>query len=128
MATVFVKVQDRGFWVQAAVVEDAARDVLLGKDCPEQFALFAEVVEMKKRESNPAAVTVVTRSQARSQAHAELTEPEKDHEADMCELGREFDLDSSLFHPGTKVRKSKRQKQKENMLAFVSCLKIVRRK
>ena len=84
----------------ARVVEDTTRDLLLEKDCPEQFALFAELVEINKGESNPAEVAVVTRSQAR----AELTEQEKDLKADMCELGREFDLDSSLFHPGTKVK------------------------
>ena len=57
------------------------------------------------------------------QARVELTEQERDHEADMCGLCREFDLDSSLFHPDTKVRQSKRQKQKENMLAFAELSK-----
>ena len=48
MARILVTLDDRKFWVKAAVLESAPRDLLLGADCEEQYESFEEAIRTGK--------------------------------------------------------------------------------
>ena len=116
VAKVLVRVGQKKFWMKAAVVEELAGDVLLGRDCKEHLHLIREAVDLALKTPNKQVLAVSTRSQARQ----ELEEQRKDQLSNEEVLGREFDLDDSLFQTETKakVKKTRAVKRKDRLMAF----------
>ena len=116
VAKVLVRVGEKKFWMKAAVVEELAGDVLLGRDWKEHLHLIREAVDLALKTPNQQVLAVSTRSQARQ----ELEEQRKDQLSNEEVLGREFDLDDSLFQTETKakIKKTRAVKRKDRLMAF----------
>ena len=116
MAKVLVRVRQQKFWMKAAVVEELAGDVLLGRDCKERLHLIREAVDLPLKTPNQQLLAVPTRSQVRQ----ELEEQRNDQLSNEEVLRRDFDLDESLFQTETKakVKKTRAVKRKDRLMAF----------
>ena len=102
--------------MKAAVVEELAGDVLLSRDSKEHLHLIREEVDLALKTPNKQVLAVSTHSQVRQ----ELEEQRKDQLSNEEVLGREFDLDYSLFQTETKakVKKTRAVKRKDRLMAF----------
>ena len=117
MAKVQITLGERKFWVTAAVLESAPRDLLLGVDCKEQFELFKALKQTGDKDLVHAVVTC-------NMLQKEQREQELDDEADLNELTTEFDFDDSLFEQYSEKqnrnKKTRREKRFERLQAFAN--------
>ena len=80
VARILVALDDGKFWVKAAVLESAPRDLLLGAACEEQLELFKEALRTRQEIVN----SVLTGSKACK----EEEDVNLDQEADVKQLAR----------------------------------------